>query len=101
MWINLVKTWLIEIPVLYLFLRKRDRPLPILGLGLLISASTWPFLIYYWYTFGGNIYFLECLVALVESFWIRLLWKTSWPYSLLIGFVTNALSFGLGWLGWV
>lgn len=101
MWIYLVKTWLVELPLLFLFIRKRDTLLNILGLGLLISASTWPFLIYYWYTFGGNIFLLEGLVSLVESFWVRSLWKTSWVYSLLVGFTCNIVSFGLGWLGWI
>ncbi|MVM29518.1 hypothetical protein GO755_05705 [Spirosoma sp. HMF4905] len=101
MWINLLKTWLIEIPILFLFLWKIDRPINILWLGLLISASTWTFLVYYWYNFGGNIFLLELLVAVVEGFWVRSLWKTSWAYSLLIGFTCNAVSFGLGWLGWV
>ncbi|GAB4026791.1 hypothetical protein [Spirosoma gilvum] len=101
MWIYLVKTWLIEIPLLFLFIRKLDTPLNILGLGLLISASTWPFLVYYWYNFGGNIFLLEGVVSLVESVWVRSLWKTSWAYSLLVGFTCNIVSFGLGWLGWV
>lgn len=101
MWVYLVKTWLIELPILFLCLWKIDRPVNILWLGMLISASTWPFLVYYWYNFGGNIFLFELIVALVESFWVRSLWKTSWSYSLLIGFVCNAVSFGLGWMGWV
>ncbi|QHV94238.1 hypothetical protein [Spirosoma endbachense] len=101
MWIDLLKTWLIELPILLLFLHKYDRPVPILLLGALISASTWPFLVYYRTQIGGNIVLLELVVAFVESFWVRFLWNTSWPLSLLIGFTCNAISFGLGWLGWV
>ncbi|GAB3949336.1 hypothetical protein GCM10028805_25330 [Spirosoma harenae] len=101
MWIYLVKTWLIEIPILFLFLRKQDKSGNILWLGILISASTWPFLMYYYFNYGGNIFLLEILVALVESVWVRVLWKTTWPYSLLVGFTCNTVSFGLGWLGWV
>ncbi|GAB3986848.1 hypothetical protein GCM10028807_05130 [Spirosoma daeguense] len=99
MWIYLVKTWLVEIPLLYLFFRKTDTLINILFLGVLISASTWPFLVYYLGTVGGNIFLLEGIVVLVESFWVRSLWKTNWAYSLEIGFTCNAISFGLGWLG--
>ena len=98
MWINLIKTWLIEIPILLLFLWRYDKPARIVGLGILISASTWPFLVYYYSQYGGNISLLELLVTLVEAFWIRSLWKTSWPFSLLVSFACNAISFGLGWM---
>lgn len=99
MWLNLLKTWMVEIPILWLFLRSQDRFPVIVGLGILINTSTWTFLTYYYSIFGGNIYFLECLVAITESLWIRSLWNVSWSKSLLIGFLTNALSFGLGWWG--
>ncbi|NBB19719.1 hypothetical protein GVN20_10185 [Runella sp. CRIBMP] len=101
MWIHLLKTWLIEIPILCLFLRRTDRLTSIVGLGALINVSTWTFLVYYYYQFGGNIYFLELLVALVEGLWIRTLWKVSWSKSFLIGLVANAVSFGLGWSGMI
>ncbi|AXE19442.1 hypothetical protein DR864_17675 [Runella rosea] len=99
MWIHLLKTWLVEIPILWLFLRRNDHLTSIVGLGALINVSTWTFLVYYYYQFGGNIYFLELLVALVESLWIRSLWSINWPKSVLIGLVANAVSFGLGWSG--
>ncbi len=101
MWINLLKTWLVEIPILWLFVRRHDRPIPIIGLGILINASTWTFLTYYYYRYGGNIYLLEILVAFVESLWIKTLWQTSWSKSLITGFSANALSFGLGWWGFI
>jgi len=99
MWLNLLKTWMVEIPILWLFLRSQDRVPVIVGLGILINTSTWTFLTYYYSLFGGNIYFLECLVAIAESLWIRSLWNVSWSKSLLIGFLANTLSFGLGWWG--
>ncbi|WP_428653988.1 hypothetical protein [Runella sp.] len=99
MWINLIKTWLVEIPILWLFLRQYDRTINIIGLGILINASTWTFLTYYYYQFGGNIYLLEILVAFIECLWIRSLWKTTWTKSFIIGFLANALSFSLGWWG--
>jgi len=99
MWLDLLKTWLVEIPLLLLFLWRYDQPVRIVLLSMLIGASTWPFLIYYYSRFGGNIYLLEGLVSLVESIWIWYLWKPSWPYSLLVGFACNALSFSLGWFG--
>lgn len=90
---------MVEIPILWLFLRSQDRFLVIVGLGILINTSTWTFLTYYYSLFGGNIYFLECLVAIVESLWIRSLWNVSWSKSFRIGFLANASSFGLGWWG--
>lgn len=101
MWIDLVKTWIIELPILLLFLHRQDRFINILLLGMLVSAATWPFLIYYRFQYGGNVFLLEGIVAVVEGFWIRSLWKTTWPFSLLVAFTCNAVSFGLGWLGWI
>ncbi|MFN8349675.1 MAG: hypothetical protein U0X91_32040 [Spirosomataceae bacterium] len=99
MWINLIKTWMVEIPILWLFLHRFDRTENIIGLGMLINASTWTFLTYYYYQYGGNVYLLEVLVALAEGVWIRNLWQTSWLRSLSVSFLSNALSFGLGWWG--
>lgn len=101
MWVNLLKTWAIEIPILWLFLRQYDRSTNIVALGILINASTWTFLTYYYYRFGGNVYLLETIVAIVEGIWIKSLWPLSWWRSLAISFFSNALSFGLGWWGYI
>ncbi len=101
MWQNLLKTWLVELPILWLFLYKKDKFLSIIAIGALINASTWTFLSYYYYQFGGNIYLLEILVALVEALWISKLWAVSWPLSLGLSFLANLLSFGLAWWGFI
>lgn len=99
MWTDFLKTLVIEIPILWLFVRKYDHWPTIAGLGILINASTWMFLTYYYYKFGGNIFFLEILVAIAEALWIRNLWPISWIKSFMVGFLTNVVSFGLGWWG--
>lgn len=101
MWQNLLKTWLVELPILCLFLHKKDKFLSIVVIGALINASTWTFLSYYYYQFGGNIYLLEILVAMVEAVWIRKLWPVSWLQSLKVSFLANTLSFGLAWWGFI
>ncbi|MDF7821716.1 hypothetical protein P1X15_29130 [Runella sp. MFBS21] len=101
MWQNLLKTWLVELPILWLFLHKKDKFLSIVVIGALINVSTWTFLSYYYYQFGGNIYLLEILVAMVEAVWIRKLWPVSWLQSLKVSFLANTLSFGLAWWGFI
>lgn len=99
MWVNLLKTWAIEIPILRLFLRQYDRSTNIVGLGIMINASTWTFLTYYYCRFGGNVYLLETILAIIEGLWIKILWPISWWRSMAISFFSNVLSFGLGWWG--
>jgi len=100
MWIDFVKTCLIELPIFWLFLRPYDSFMRVIGIGLLINLSTWTFITYYYYQYGGNIVFLEMLVATAELLWVKQLWQVSWKRSCLVGYLANTLSFFAGWYHW-
>ncbi|MEZ4900895.1 MAG: hypothetical protein R2822_03650 [Spirosomataceae bacterium] len=81
MWIDFIKTCLIELPIFWWLLRLYDNSLRIIGIGLLINLSTWPFITYYYYQYGGNILLLEMLRTTAEFLWVKQLWPASWKRS--------------------
>lgn len=100
----LLLTWLIEIPILFVLVRyvfkvRQVSVWRILGVGLLASALTLPYL---WFllpsilTTASGIYLGEILVFLVEALLYRWLLGMSYPKALLLSFIVNAISFLLG-----
>ena len=96
MWYYLLLTFLLEIPVLYFFFRKQEKPGMIVLVGVLLSAFTWPLGMYALNVWHWNLYLIELLIALTESLLIRFYWNPTWQKALLAGFAMNAVSFFIG-----
>jgi hypothetical protein len=106
----LVFTIFIETIILWIFIRKifkfkdgRFSNLNIIFAGIMASFSTIP---YVWYVFPILIYWSfklslilsEVFAFLVEAIFYRFYFDVKFRYSLLISFVCNLFSWGLGYL---
>jgi len=106
----LVFTIFIETIILWIFIRKifkfkkgRFNNLNIIFAGIMTSFSTIP---YVWYIFPILIYWSfklslilsEVFAFLVEAVFYRFYFDVKFKYSLLISFVCNLFSWGLGYL---
>jgi hypothetical protein len=98
MWWYLFYTFLLEIPILYWFLRKQDNWLMISLVGVLLSSFTWPLGMYAYHEWHWNIYLIEFLIACTESIFIKIYWQLTWGRALVIGFIINGFSFLMGLL---
>ncbi|MCU0445292.1 MAG: hypothetical protein MUE85_10275 [Microscillaceae bacterium] len=98
MWWYLFYTFLLEVPLFYIFLRKRDNWLNISLVGVLLSAITWPLGMYAYHVWHWHIVIIEFLIAMVESILLQIYWQLGWQRAFLIGFGVNGFSFGVGLL---
>ena len=93
-WFYFLVTLLIELPIVLLFFRKKWKFA--LLIGFLLNLFTWPLLhILLFYT-GININILELGIAITESTGFYLLMQCSWKKALALGFLANAISYGVG-----
>jgi len=95
-WSYFLLTLLIELPVVCFFFRKQVTH--VLIAGFLLNLFTWPLLHVLLYTYDINVYLLEICVAVTESIGYRLMMNCSWKKALLVGFVANTASYGIGLL---
>lgn len=93
----LVQTFIIELVIVWLFLRKQSKFFDIAGFVFLINLFTWP-LAQLFYGESANFFIVEIMVVLVESLLIRLLFKLGYWKSLLISFVANLVSAFFGFM---
>ena len=102
----LVTTWVIEIAVLTALLRFvfKDPPLPlirIIGVGMLCTALTLPYLWFVLPPFVDAAYYVpvgEALVFLTEAFILNRLLGVSPKVALICSFAMNLASFLLGFV---
>ncbi|GAB2826761.1 hypothetical protein [Ferruginibacter profundus] len=93
-WYYFLLTLVIELPIVGVFFSKRWKYA--LLIGFLLNLFTWPSLnILLFYT-HWNINVLEIGVAVTESAGYYLLMQCSWKKALLLGFIANAISYGIG-----
>ncbi|MGG9960471.1 hypothetical protein [Ferruginibacter sp. SUN106] len=93
-WFYFAVTLVIELPIV-LFFFKKERKFALL-IGFLLNLFTWPVLhILLFYT-SININILEIGVAITESIGYYLLMQCSWKKALALGFMANAMSYGIG-----
>jgi hypothetical protein len=91
-----VFTLLIEMPlVLWLVNGNWKEKLLV---GFLLNLFTWTLLHLIYLNTNANIYVLEISVALVEAVGYQLFFKNGWVKSMLIAFLANGLSYGVGLL---
>lgn len=87
-------TLLLELPLTALFFKKEWKFA--LMIGFLVNLFTWPLLHVMLFYTGSNINLLEIGVAVTEAIGYKLLIQCSWKKSLLLGFIANAFSYGVG-----
>jgi hypothetical protein len=63
----LLFTFVLEVPVLYLFYYKTIKLKEILFIGILVSCITWPIAMYLYGIYPINIFVLEILISLAEG----------------------------------
>ncbi len=95
-WNYFVLTLLLELPIVLLFFKSEWKFA--LLIGFLLNLFTWPLLhILLFYT-GIDINILETGVAITESIGYYLLLQCSWKKAIALGFIANAVSYGVGLL---
>lgn len=92
-----ILTFISELAIVWLFLRKKNKLLEIVLFILLINLFTWP-LAQLFYGEGVNFFVVEIFVMLTESILIMLLFKIRYWKSLFISFVANLVSALLGFV---
>jgi hypothetical protein len=93
-WFYFLATLIIELPIVVIFFTKQWKYA--LLVGFLLNLFTWPLLhILLFYT-GININLLETGVAITESIGYYLLMQCRWKKALALGFIANAISYGIG-----
>jgi hypothetical protein len=92
----LLLTWLLELPVVYLFYKKQGRYA--LVVAALLSLFTWPLLHLLLYNYRPNLHLLEAGVALVEGLGLWLLLGRPWYKAWGVAILANGISYGAGLL---
>jgi hypothetical protein len=95
-WLYFLLTLVIELPIVYLFFR-RDAKQALIA-GFLLNLFTWPLLhvlLFYTHT---NINVLELGVAITEGIGYKLMMNCNRKKAMLLGFIANAASYGIGLL---
>ena len=93
-WYYFILTLVIELPIVCIFFRKRWKYA--LLIGFLLNLFTWPTLNILLYYAKWNINVLEIGVAIIEGIGYYLLMQCGWKKALVLGFMTNAISYGIG-----
>ena len=91
--INFLLTFIIELIIFYLFIRKKYFRTAFYV--LLINLFTWP-LANLAYGFWNHLFFIEIGVFIVEGFLILLLFNLGWKKAFLISFIANLISAVVG-----
>ncbi len=102
--LSFVLTLIIEIPILFVFYKtifklKKQSFLNLFGIGFLASALTLPYLWFVLPLYINTIYYIylgELLVFLIEALIYYWLIDIKLSKALIISFVANLISFGIG-----
>lgn len=93
-WLYFLLTLVIELPVVYLFFKKEAKQALIAG--FLLNLFTWPLLHVLLFYTNVSINMLELGVAVTESIGYKLMMNCHWKKAILLGFIANAASYGIG-----
>lgn len=95
-WLYFLLTLVIELPIVFLFFKKEVKQ--VLIAGFLLNLFTWPLLHVLLFYTNANLNVLELGVAATESMGYKLMMNCTWKKAVLLGFVANAASYGIGLL---
>ena len=87
-------TLLIELPIVVLYFRKQWKHA--LLVGFLLNLFTWPLLHVFLFETRVDINLLEIIIAIAEGAGYFLLMRCKWWQGLLLSFIVNGLSYGIG-----
>ena len=93
-WCYFILTLVIELPIVVLFFKNEWKYA--LLIGFLLNLFTWPLLHLLIFTFNIDINLLEIGVAITEGTGYWLLMKCNWKKGMLLGFLANGISYGIG-----
>ena len=89
-------TLLIELPIIIIWLKKDWQQAIVIG--FLLNLFTWPLLMFIVMHTKINVHLLEIAVAITEGIGYQLFFKRGWIISLIMGFLANGISYGIGLL---
>ena len=95
-WIYFFLTLFIELPLVFIFFRN-DRGYALLT-SFLLNLFTWPLLHLSFFYTDIHIGILEFAVAVTESIGYRIMLNCKWKKAIILAFLANSLSYGLGLL---
>lgn len=87
-------TLIIELPIVLLYFRNQFKQA--LLIGFLLNLFTWPLLHVFLFETRLDVNFLEIIIAITEGLGYFLLMKCKWWKAILLSFVVNGLSYGIG-----
>ena len=87
-------TIVVELPIVLLYFRKQFKQA--LLIGFLLNLFTWPLLHVFLFETRVDVNFLEIIIVITEGLGYFLLMKCKWWKGLLLSFVVNGLSYGIG-----
>lgn len=95
-WLYFLLTLVIELPIVFFFFKQEAKQALIAG--FLLNLFTWPLLHVLLFYTAVNLNVLELGVAVTESIGYKLMMNCGWKKGILLGFIANAASFGIGLL---
>ena len=87
-------TLIIELPIVVAYFRKQWKHA--LLIGFLLNLFTWPLLHVFLFETNVNVILLEIIIAITEGLGYFLLMRCKWWKGLLLSFLVNGLSYGIG-----
>ncbi|MEO7293510.1 MAG: hypothetical protein ABIW34_10430 [Ginsengibacter sp.] len=87
-------TLTIELPIVVLYFRKQWKQS--LLIGFLLNLFTWPLLHIFLFETTINVNLLEIVIAITEGIGYFLFMRCKWWKAILLSFVVNGLSYGIG-----
>lgn len=87
-------TLIIELPIVVVFFRKQWKQAVLVG--LLLNLFTWPLLHIFLFESRMDINLLEIIIAVTEGLGYYLILKCKWWEALILSFLANGISYGIG-----
>lgn len=87
-------TLIIELPIVVVFYRKQWKQAVLVG--LLLNLFTWPLLHIFLFESRVDINLLEIIIAVTEGLGYYLLLRCKWWKAMLLSFLANGISYGIG-----
>lgn len=98
--INYIDAWfltiIVEFSILWIFIKKENPELFLYS--ILINSFTLPLATYSYQNLLNNIYIIELLVILIESFLIMILLQIKYKKAVLISIIANTITALIGFL---
>jgi glucose-6-phosphate-specific signal transduction histidine kinase len=86
----------ISIEWILFFFISREKILKTIGFVILMNMISWPIATLLYWNWPNEIYWIELLVVLIETFLIGIYWKYKWLKSASLSLIMNSASYFIG-----